>query len=169
VEITMSADPADIEKFWPVYQATVERQHFTPFGKEGLKKELELFAKDGEVAFFFGTYQGEIIAAAIIIFYNGQAFYHHSGSIQRSKEINASYLLQWRVIQEAKRRGCTLYNFWGISPDDKPAHPWAGLSLFKKGFGGFAEEYLHAQDKPLSAKYALNYVIETGRRIKRGL
>lgn len=169
VEITHSADPDDIELFWPVYEATVERQNFTPFGKESLRKEFELFAKDDQAAFFFGKYKGEIVAAAIIIFYNGSAYYHHSGSIQKADNINASYLLQWRVIQEAKRRGCTLYNFWGISPDNRPKHPWAGLSLFKKGFGGFAEEYLHAQDKPQTAKYALNYVVESARRIKRGL
>lgn len=169
VEITQSNNPADIEKFWTVYQATVQRQHFTPFNKEYLRKEFELFAADNQALFFFGAHQGECIAAAIIIFYNGQAFYHHSGSIQKSKDINASYLLQWRVIQEAKKRGCTLYNFWGISPADRPKHPWAGLSLFKKGFGGFAEAYLHAQDKPLTSKYALNYTIETARRVRRGL
>ncbi|MEK7133499.1 MAG: peptidoglycan bridge formation glycyltransferase FemA/FemB family protein [Patescibacteria group bacterium] len=169
VEVVQSVNPADIEKFWPVYEATVERQQFMPFSKSYLQKEFELFAKDNQAAFFFGTYRGEIIAAAIIIFYNGQAFYHHSGSIQKFDDINASYLLQWRVIQEAKRRGCTLYNFWGISPTDRPRHPWAGLSLFKKGFGGFAEKYLHAQDKPLTAKYALNYVVETARRFRRGL
>jgi dTDP-4-amino-4,6-dideoxygalactose transaminase/lipid II:glycine glycyltransferase (peptidoglycan interpeptide bridge formation enzyme) len=167
VEITGSKNPDDIEKFWPVYRATVERQHFTPFRKEALKKEFELFAKDDQAAFFFGTQNGKVVAAAIIIFYNGQAFYHHSGSL--SSGSNVSYLLQWRVIQEAKRRGCTLYNFWGISPADRPNHPWAGLSLFKKGFGGFAEEYLHAQDKPITAQYAVNYAVETARRIKRGL
>ncbi len=169
VLITQSNNSDDIEKFWPIYQATVERQHFTPFSKESLKKEFELFAKDDQAAFFFGKYRGEVVAAAIIIFYNGQAFYHHSGSIHKSKDINASYLLQWHVIQEAKRRGCTLYNLWGISPENRPKHPWAGLSLFKKGFGGFAEAYLHAQDKPLTPKYALNYLIETTRRLRRGL
>lgn len=173
VEITQSGDPADIEKFWPVYQATVERQQFTPFKKSDLRKEFELFAEDGNAAFFFGKQNGlpaqagEIVAAAIIIFYNGQAFYHHSGSL--SSGSNVSYLLQWRVMEEAKRRGCTLYNFWGISPANRPNHPWAGLSLFKKGFGGFAEAYLHAQDKPLTARYWLNYVVETARRLKREL
>lgn len=169
VEIIQSSDPADMEKFASVYAATVQRQQFTPFSKEYLKTEFELFSRDGQAVFFFGKYRGELIAAAIIIFYNGQAFYHHSGSLQKFDDINASYLLQWRVIQEAKRRGCTLYNFWGISPEDKPRHAWAGLSLFKKGFGGFAEAYLHAQDKPLTAKYLLNYGIETVRRIKRRL
>ncbi len=167
VGITQSSDPADMELFWPIYEATVERQQFTPFSKAYLQKEFELFAKEDQAAFFFGTQGNTIVAVAIIIFYNGSAYYHHSGSLSLGS--NVSYLLQWRVIQEAKRRGCTLYNFWGISPDDRPRHPWAGLSLFKKGFGGFAEEYLHAQDKPLTAKYALNYVVETVRRIRRGL
>jgi len=169
VEITQSSDPADMEKFWSVYEETVARQQFTPFSKEYLQTEFELFAKDDEAVLFFGSYQGKIVAAAIIIFYNGQAFYHHSGSIQAFDDINASYLLQWHVIREAKRRGCALYNFWGIAPDNKPRHAWTGLSRFKKGFGGFAEAYLHAQDKPLKTKYAINYVIETVRRIRRKL
>lgn len=170
VEIVQSSDPTDIEKFWSVYTATFERQQFTPFSKSYLRTEFELYRADNQAMFFFGKYGGDIVAAAIIIFYNGQAFYHHSGSTSLTtggKE--ASYLLQWRVIQEAKRRGCTLYNFWGIAPDDKPKHAWTGLSLFKKGFGGFAEAYVHAQDKPLSPKYLLNYGIETVRRIRRRL
>ena len=114
VEITQSSDPADMEQFASVYSATVQRQQFTPFSKEYLKTEFELFSQGGQAVFFFGKYRGELTAAAIIIFYNGQAFYHHSGSLQKFNDINASYLLQWRVIQEAKKRGCTLYNFWGI-------------------------------------------------------
>ncbi len=168
VEITQSTDAAGMEQFWSVYEATFERQQFTPFSKNYLKTEFELYSKDGQAVFFFGAFKGEVVAAAIIIFYNGQAFYHHSGS-RAGAGSNVSYLLQWRVIQEAKRRGCTLYNFWGIAPDDKPNHAWTGLSLFKKGFGGFAEAYLHAQDKPLTTRYALNYAIETVRRVRRHL
>ncbi len=180
VEIMQSANPDDIEQFWPVYEATAKRQRFTVFKKSDLRKEFELFAADqglpparaggaqAGALFFFGKHDGVIVAAAVIIFYNGQAFYHHSGSFSDASGSNVSYLLQWRVIQEAKRRGCTLYNFWGISPENKPRHPWAGLSLFKKGFGGFVEEYLHAMDMPLSRKYIINYAVETARRLKRG-
>ena len=169
VTISISTNPADIELFWPVYLETVSRQHFTPFSKQYLMQEFELFAKSGQAAFFFGHYQGEIISASIIIFYGNSGFYHHSGSTHQFEKVNSSYLLQWRAILEAKKRGCELYNFWGIAPDNRPKHPWNGLSLFKKGFGGFAEEYVHAQDYPISLKYRLNYVIETVRRIRRGL
>jgi len=168
VEVVQSTDPNDIELFWPVYEATAQRQQFTAFKKADLKKEFELFAADNGAFFFFGKHEGNVLAAAIIIFYNGQVFYHHSGSLSSGDGSNVSYLLQWRVIQEAKRRGCTLYNFWGISPENKPKHPWAGLSQFKKGFGGFAEHYLHAQDLPITKKYWINYLVETTRRIKRG-
>ena len=65
--------------------------------------------------------------------------------------------------------GCNYYNFWGIAPPDKPKHPWAGLSVFKKGFGGFEEAYLHAQDFPISPKYYLNYVVERVRKWRRKL
>jgi lipid II:glycine glycyltransferase (peptidoglycan interpeptide bridge formation enzyme) len=60
------------------------------------------------------------------------------------------------------------YNFWGIAPEGKKNHPWNGLTGFKKGFGGEAHEYLHAQDLPCSPLYILPKTIETIRRIKKG-
>lgn len=168
ISISISQDPKDMKVFWPIYKDTADRQNFTPFSKEYLQREFELFSKDNQIAFFFGSHQGEVITAAIIIFYAGSGFYHHSGSLKKFEKLNSSYLLQWKVIQEAKQRNCQLYNFWGIAPDNKPKHPWLGLSQFKKGFGGFSEAYLHAQDKPLTYKYLFNYIIETIRRIKRG-
>ncbi len=165
VETSFSSDPNDAEFFWKVYQQTVDRQNFTPFSKAYLRKEFETFGDQAQ--WFFAKHEGEILAAAMIIFYGDSAFYHHGASTH--SKIPAPYLLQWAIIEEAKKRGCDFYNFWGISPEDKPRHPWAGLSLFKKGFGGFAQEYVHAQDMAITPKYWLNWILETIRRIKRGL
>ena len=41
--------------------------------------------------------------------------------------------------------------------------------VFKKGFGGFQTDYLHAQDLPLSFGYWINWAIENFRRRKRHL
>lgn len=169
VQVTMSTDPNDIEKFWSVYSATVDRQHFVPFSKQYLRTEFEIFAKQGSVALFFGTYHGEIISAAFIVFQKWSAFYHHGASIPKYANVPASQLIQWHAILEAKRRGCTRYNFWGIAPEEARNHPWTGLTVFKKGFGGFAEEYIHAKDYPLTSRYWLTYLIEWARRKKRRL
>ncbi|MBI2552610.1 peptidoglycan bridge formation glycyltransferase FemA/FemB family protein [Candidatus Uhrbacteria bacterium] len=169
VAVTMSANPDDIEKFWAVYSATVDRQHFVPFSKPYLRAEFEVFAQQGSAALFFGIYRGEIISTAFIVFQSGSAFYHHGASIPKYTNIPASQLVQWHAILEAKRRGCKKYNFWGIAPDTAKNHPWSGLSLFKKGFGGLAEEYTHAKDLVISPAYWLNFTIEHLRRIKRHL
>ena len=169
VEIVKSTAPDDIEKFWTVYQPTVDRQHFVPFSKNYLRKEFEVFAEQGSAALFFATYRGEVISAAFIVFNPWSAFYHHGASDPKYTNVPASQLVQWHAILEAKRRGCVKYNFWGIAPEDATKHPWAGLTRFKRGFSGYAEEYIHAKDLVLGPRYWLNYSIEKVRKIRRGL
>lgn len=169
VVIEMSDKLEDVKKFNEIYSATVERQHFTPFSLKYLEEEFEAFRKTGEALLFFAKYNGDIISSAMIIFSNGGAFYHHGASNLKYPKITGAYLLQWAVIKEAKRRGCEFYNFWGIAPENKKHHPWAGLSLFKKGFGGYQEEYVHAKDLRLKPNYWLTYAIEKARRIYRRL
>jgi len=83
-------------------------------------------------------------------------------------KIPASYVVQWRSILEARKRGINLYNFYGIAPDDKPNHPWRGITLFKKGFGGREINYIHAHDLPVSPMYLVPRTIEAIRTKMRG-
>jgi len=169
VRINRSQRLDDVEKFNELYQKTVNRHHFAPFSLDYLKKEVLAFAPDNQVIIFLAEYREELIASAIIIFWQGIAFYHQGASLVKYPKIPVSYLLQWEAIKEAKKRGCKTYNFWGIAPTDSPRHPWAGLTLFKKGFGGYKKEYVKTQDLPLSGKYWINYLVERMRRSKRGL
>lgn len=167
--VRASADPRDIALFYALYQDTVERQDFVPFSQEYMHNEFDAFAKDGNALIFLGINNGNPISGALVLFSHGSAFYHHGASSRAYQKISASHLLQWEIIKEAKRRGCALYNFWGIAPEGAKNHPWAGLTLFKKGFGGFSEEYLHAQDMILHPSYWFTYAVERVRRLKRGL
>jgi lipid II:glycine glycyltransferase (peptidoglycan interpeptide bridge formation enzyme) len=169
VTISRSSLGTDIEQLYTVYAITAQRQHFAAFSKRYLQHELEAFEPAAKVQMFFAHYQNDIVATAMIIFSNGSAFYHHGASSQHHQKLTASYLLQWEAIKFARQHGCALYNFWGIAPVNKPKHPWAGLTLFKQGFGGFSEAYVPAYDLPLTSKYWFNFVIEYFRRIKRGL
>ncbi|MBU4274466.1 peptidoglycan bridge formation glycyltransferase FemA/FemB family protein [Patescibacteria group bacterium] len=173
IQIIKSNNIRDLEKFLPVYINTAKRHHFTIFSEDYLKDQFAAFSIDKQIQFFFGKYKGEIVSAAIFVFWQNMAFYHHSGSLSKYSKIPVSYLLQWEAIKEAKKRGCKIYNFWGIAPNEKGAkkkkHPWAGLSLFKMGFGGCRRELVKAQDFVISFGYWFNYIIERVRKIKRGL
>lgn len=158
VEIIKSRSLEDVKYLYDLQLETAKRSRFVPFSKKLLELEIETFAKDDQCLLFLGRHRQEITAAALIIFYGSFAFYYQSGSQETKVPVN--YLLQWEVIKEAKKRGCQVYNMWGIAPENKPHHPWVGLTIFKTGFGGYRRVYLHAQDWVFSSRYWLTYLIE---------
>ncbi|OGG26764.1 hypothetical protein A2960_01160 [Candidatus Gottesmanbacteria bacterium RIFCSPLOWO2_01_FULL_39_12b] len=164
VKIVKSTDLADIDEFLKLYDTTAKRHHFVRH--TGIKEEFTEFLKDDNIMLFKGYYANKLLSAALIIFYNYQAIYHHSASIEQKIPVN--YLLQWEIIKEAKNRGKKIYNLWGVAPNNNPRHPWKGLTLFKQGFGGKQLEYLHAMDYPLSIKYCATYLIEYLRKLYKG-
>jgi len=168
VEVSISTNPADIDRFWPLYKTTKSRHHFIPFPKSFIQSQLDEFGQANRFFIVIASHQGQDVAAAIFIHFGGTVYYYHGASVKTPSSIPATQLLQWRAIQEAKRRGATKFNFWGISPANKPNHPFAGITTFKKGFGGQALNYLHAQDMPLSIQYWKLWVIESYRKLRRG-
>lgn len=166
VEVRISGDPADLAHFMKLYEETARRQHFVPFSKDYIRREFEVFQKTGSAAIFLGRHGGEVRSAALVIFAASEAFYHQGASVM-GDPVPVSHAVQWAAIKEAKRRNCTHYNFWGVSRESDSNHPWAGLSYFKRGFGGFEQNYLHAQDLPLTLAYWPAFLLESIRRIKR--
>jgi len=170
IEILKSKDIKDVEIFNKLYGETVRRQHFIPFSQNYLKNEFLAFLPDNQILVFLAKYKNEVLAGGIFLFWQNIAFYHHGASTLKYPKIPASYLLQWEVIKEAKKRDCSSYNFWGIAESElkNRKHPWWGLTLFKMGFGGFRKEYVKTQDFPISKKYWPTYLFEKLRKIKRG-
>jgi len=156
-----------VSLFNKVYLETKERQHFVPFSLEYLQKEFLAFKNENQISILLGEYKGEIIAGGIFIFWQDSAFYHHGASSKKYPKIPTSYLLLFEAIKKAKQRNCKIFNFWGIAPTDSPKHPWAGLTLFKKGFGGEKKEYVKTKDLPITKKYWINYLVEILRKWKR--
>lgn len=163
----LSTNIDDLKIFYPIYKETEKRQKFTAYSLDYLKKEFQTFAARNQVFLTFAYYNKEAVAAAFTVLSTSSGFNHHTASILKYPKLPASYCVQWEIIKELKRRGLIFYNFWGIASEDKPNHPWQGITTFKKGFGGFAKEYLHTKDFPLKWTYWANWVIETVRRIKR--
>ncbi len=170
IEIIKSNNIDDLERFGDLLNKTADRHHFVPFSLNYLKNQFSCFALDNQIVIYLGRYKEEIISGAVMIFWQNIGFYHHGASLSKYNKIPVSYLLQWEAIKEAKRQGCEKYNFWGIAPNDNKNHAWTGLSLFKRGFGGYRKDYVQTQDLSLSKMYYLiTRPFEKIRRIKRGL
>lgn len=161
VEVASGNDVHLLQEFYTLYDRTAARQQFVPFSFDYIAKEAAAFGENG-ARVYLARQRGEALAGALVVFYGDRAFYHHGASLHHP---TASYVLQWRIIQEAKARGVKEYNFWGV--DFRPGHPWAGVTLFKTGFGGRMREYVPAQDLPIRFSYWISFAVETLRRIRR--
>jgi len=170
IKIEKSNKIEGIAIYQDLNRKVAKRQRFAAFSDEFIKKEFEVFAKDGRISLFLGKHKNEIAAGALIIFWQGAAYYHQAASLGEYAKLSIPYLLQWEAIKEAKLRGCKWYDFWGcVDPKTQPNHPWAGPTLFKMGFGGEPYEYLKTQDLPLSWKYWPTHIFEILRKFRRGL
>ncbi len=178
VVIEKRTDSKAVDDFWSVYQETVKRERFSPYSKEYIRKEFESFHKTGNALFLFGKTKTDSTdstdfnrfnysAAALVLFTKSGAFYHQGASIRT--KIPVPYLLQWEAIREAKNRGCSFYNFWGILIKGRTPKDWDGLTTFKTGFGGYEYQYPPTQDYVISPKYYLTYVYERFLQWKRGV
>ena len=167
VKIIQGTDEKYLKSFYEIHLETVSRHKFVPFAYDYIKEEVNSFKDDDQIGIFSAKYKNEIISSAVVVFYGDQAFYHHGASSSKYNKVPASYLVLWEAIREAKKRNKKTFNFYGIV-ENKPKHPWFGLSKFKKGFGGYKKELLHCHDLPLSKKYLIAWMVETARKVKRG-
>ncbi len=169
IVVTTSSDPADIPAFYDIQIDTSKRQGFVPFSLSFLLTQFKTLAAADQALLFTASLDGQLLAQAFIIMQGQEAVYHYGASTDAGRKHPGAYLIQWEAIKEAKRRGLTRYNFWGVAPPDKPQHGFAGVSIFKRGFGGGDIQYLHAHDLVINRPhYLFNLLIEeTRRRIRR--
>lgn len=148
--VTVSIDNTKFKAFYELQKQTRKRQGFTYYTEEYYKKLLESpLAK-----LYLAEFDGKIVAANIMIFWNDTATYLFGASDYNSRQIMAPHLLQWQAIKDAKRQGMRFYDFWGVlkpiirinfnSNTTNDANEskkqitklekWAGFTRFKGGF-----------------------------------
>ena len=173
VTIERSEDPLnDLSTFITLHEETRKRHSFTPYTNAFFEAQVRHFAPRNECTLYKALYNGEAIAASIHMHAFGETSYHHGASTHKFNKIPASYLLQWTAIQDALKRGDHIYSFWGIAPpaevESAAKHPFAGVTTFKRGFGGQLLHLIHCMDVPVTKKYWLTRGFETVRKWRRG-
>lgn len=163
-----------LQSFFQLYQQTIKRQDFIGYNYQYFQDQVEAFAQDNQVLIVLAEHQSKVVAGAIIFFYSDTAYYLHGASIPTQPDVYASHAVQWAAIREAKRCDYKKYDFWGVAPplasgnwDEQ--HPRAGITLFKRGFGGEYFRHMPTMDLPLSWRYWLTYTYVKLERWRREL
>ena len=169
VRVEITTDPEAVEEFNRMHDVTVKRHNFHRFPDGYVRKEFNSLSPKNAAVIKAYLPDGTLDAVGIFMFYGTMSCYRHAASLMSDKHLPTSYAVQWVAIKEAKKRGCTIHNFWGIAPPGaKPNHPFYGITHFKKGFGGYEMDLIPCHDLPVSPKYYFTWLIEKVRSIRRG-
>jgi len=170
IKVETVRDQKYLDEFYDLQLQTAKRHGFVPFSKKFLSEQFNTFAESDHVEMYRATQNGKLLTMAFVIFYGQEAAYHYGASADLARKVPGAYAIQWQAIQEARRRGCSRYNFWGVTEHGQTKHRFYGVSVFKRGFGGEDVAYLPAQDLIVDKiKYPLTYAFETARRKLRKL
>ncbi len=152
------------EAFWKLLQETAKRDRFHTHEQGYYETLLAVRSDHFSNELFFAKYDGEVIAGALINFYEKDgvkmATYLHGASSNAHRSVMAPQLLHWKIMEGAKRRGCAGYDFWGI--DEKK---WPGVTRFKKGFG--AERVAYPESFDIIYRRIYYFLYQFFRRIVR--
>lgn len=168
VEIVRVEAPEIIETFYHLQAETAERQGFIPPSRKYLEACFEKF---GDNAAIYKASKGDVLLnLALVITYGQEVAYLEAASTSEARREPGAYAVIWQAMRDAKSAGITRFNLWGIAPPDSPGHRYAGVTTFKRGFGGRDVAYLSPHDIVLKpVRYQITKLIETSRKKRRHL
>lgn len=79
-----------------------------------------------------------VLSGALLTFCGKKSYYLYGASSNDFRDLSPNYLMQWTMMKRAIEKGCTTYDFGGVSgytPEDNVEDHEAGLYEFKKRFG----------------------------------
>jgi lipid II:glycine glycyltransferase (peptidoglycan interpeptide bridge formation enzyme) len=138
--VTNANDRAATERLHDLVRETQRRAGFRLPPLERYWIAWQALAGPGRACLIEAHREGELLAAGMLVVEGEQSFYLFAGSRREEPgetKRYASYAVQWAMMGEARTRGAKRHDLWGVAPANAGVdHPWHGVGLFKKGFGG---------------------------------
>lgn len=131
VQVIVSRDKKYVDAFCDLVEVTAKRDGIVSHPRSHYQKMLQAIPED-ILKLYVAEYNGEIVAANLVLFFGKYATYMHGASGNDYREVMAPYLLQWQQIQDAHKLGCDKYDFGGVSTGENTK--WSGITRFKQGF-----------------------------------
>lgn len=145
-----SAD--DLTAFHELYLETAHRDGFTPRPLPYFRGMWDAMTAEepNRIRLYLARHQGDLVAATTMVRVGAHAWYSYGASSTAKRDVRGSNAVQWRMMRDALRDGCAVYDMRGITNTLNENDPQVGLIRFKLGTGGDAVEYLGEWDLPIS-------------------
>ncbi|MBI4713572.1 peptidoglycan bridge formation glycyltransferase FemA/FemB family protein [Candidatus Uhrbacteria bacterium] len=137
----------DFDSVWPIFIETGSRGEFRLHPKSYYQKMLKTINTDDCRTFLaVAMFEQKPIVVNLMLDFGGVRTYLHGASSHKYRSLMAPHFLHFELIKDAKQKGLSFYDWWGITPSDQPNHPWVGITRFKKSFPGREVVYTGTYD-----------------------
>jgi hypothetical protein len=136
LSIEQAPHAADIADFIALLRQTETRAGFYSHDDGYYHAIAEELMPTGEASLYYATWEGQRVAAALVFDFADTRYYAFAASDTQRRSVMPAPPLVWRAILDGRAKGMRCFDFWGVAPPDQPDHAWAGITEFKRGFGG---------------------------------
>ncbi|KAB8052717.1 FemAB family PEP-CTERM system-associated protein [Janthinobacterium rivuli] len=128
-----SAIDHDVERFYPIYAASVHRLGTPVFARRHFSLLRTVFGSDCDI---LTVYHGQQAQASVLLFYfRDEVLPYYGGGTPLARSTGANDFMYWETMRRASARGCRLFDFgrsklgtgaydfkknWGFAPQPLP-------------------------------------------------
>ncbi|HET8947525.1 MAG TPA: peptidoglycan bridge formation glycyltransferase FemA/FemB family protein [Candidatus Polarisedimenticolia bacterium] len=167
VEVIEDTSPRGLADFLRIYRDTGERQGFRTKHATYFQSLMQHTAAAGRASIHFAEHAGQRLATALSIRFGSRATYFYGGSLAERRQVMAPSLLHFEILCRAREAGHEWYDLWGVDSEGDHGSSWAGLSAFKRRFGGREVTLLPTLDYVYDRSAYMQYMTaeSTGRAL----
>lgn len=149
------------QDFWSLMEETSNRDGFKLYERKYYEEIFRDENKHLKKFLVFTKIGGEekYLSVALIVIKDHIANLVFAGSVGEKRELGFNHLMQWTAILEAKKYNSEIYNFGGINENGFGKKTLAGVTSFKKKFGGHAHFHGVFLDIPVKKLRYLAYLL----------
>ncbi len=147
VQIIDDTSTDGLESFIQLLEETTTRKGFHAHNADYYRKLWHAIGRTGMMKIFHAVYDNTVIVSWIVFLFNNKLYYPYGASSVLHREVMASNLMMWEVIQYGKQHGATSFDMWGaLGPNPNKSSPWYGFHHFKEGYGATLVENFPTYD-----------------------
>jgi len=147
VQIFENTTAEGMEQYIKILEETTARQGFYAHSPGYFRTLWKTLGSSGIIRIFNAVYNDTVVASWVMFVFNGVLYYPYGASSNLYREVMASNLLMWEMIQFGKANGLHTFDMWGsLGPEANEKDPFFGFHRFKKGYGPKLMEFMGTYD-----------------------
>lgn len=148
-EISYSADK--IDTFLDMMQHTALRTNTKLAKVDYYKNLMSSLSASKNAGLAFVSHDGKQLVCTLFVddFESKTRYYMYAGSYDEARKYSANAPLVVFLMKDAHDHGMKYFDLFGVSPKSEENHRWAGISKFKRLFGGHEVAYMGTWEKPI--------------------